>query len=87
MATFWDRVYFGLKIILILSLLLLWIVIKKSTIYECDLCKFEVNGTNIRFDEFMSLYHEQCLKSEPISLNDYYKMREVNYSEFFGDLK
>lgn len=82
MATFWDKIYFGLKIVLILSLLLLWIVIKKSTIYECDLCKFEIEGKNIRFDDFMNLYHEKCLKAEMDNLDELFKKKELNYTQF-----
>lgn len=80
----YRRIYLALRILILISLILLLYVIRTSTTYECELCHFEIEGKEIRYDEFMSLYSEQCLKAEPLTLEDYNRVNsKINFSKAF----
>lgn len=86
MATLLIKIYLGLRILIVLSLISLLYIIATSTTYECDLCDFRIEGNKVRYDQFMSLYSEQCLKAEPRSLEEVYNL-SINYSNVFRNLK
>ena len=59
-----DKLNIILRITILISMIILFILLLNYKTHHCDFCRFEWDGRNINANEFTGIYFLECL-SEP----------------------